>query len=171
MNVIKGKVGKSISRMRFGITAATSIGWGRRNAWTKTRQCGRKVCVWDHLWKPRKAKKILFEKLFSRNKKINALTEVTENQYLTASGIKSFHKQTAGNNRPVYMTDPRDVSLRAAEISVKRGKTSDVVYWKLTQRSRFTLSRAYGSRLACQHFISQFSQTIVYVAVTRSAVN
>ena len=47
---------------------------------------------------------------------------------------------------------------------VKRRKTSDVVYWKLTQRSRFILSRAYGSRLACQHFE-------VHVTVTRSAVN
>ena len=35
-------------------------------------------------------KKILFERLFSRNKKINALTEVKENQYLTASGIKFY---------------------------------------------------------------------------------
>ena len=34
---------------------------------------------------------------------INRLTEVAENQYLTASGIKSFQKQTAGNNCPVYM--------------------------------------------------------------------
>ena len=55
---------------------------------------------------------------FSHNKKItcNASTEVTENQYLTASGIKSFQKQTAGNNCPVYMTDPLNVRLRAAEI-------------------------------------------------------
>ena len=30
---------------RFGITAATFIGWGRRKAWMKIRQCGRKVCV------------------------------------------------------------------------------------------------------------------------------
>ena len=42
-----------------------------------------------------KAKKVLFERLFSRNKKINTLTEVKENQYLTASRIKFFQKQTA----------------------------------------------------------------------------
>ena len=63
-----------------------------------------------------KGKKILFERLFSRNKKINALTEVKENQYLTASGIKFFQKQTAGNNCPVCMTDRLNVRLRATEI-------------------------------------------------------
>ena len=36
-----------------------------------------------------KGKNILFERLFSRNKKINALTDVTEKQYLTASRINS----------------------------------------------------------------------------------
>ena len=63
-----------------------------------------------------KGKKILFERLFSRNKKINALTEVKENQYLTASGIKFFQKQTAGNNCPVCVTDRLNVRLRATEI-------------------------------------------------------
>ena len=63
-----------------------------------------------------KGKKILFERLFSHNKKINALTEVKENQYLTASGIKFFQKQTAGNNCPVCMTDRLNVRLRATEI-------------------------------------------------------
>ena len=53
-----------------------------------------------------KGKKKLFEKLFSRDKKINALTEVKEIQYLTAFGITSFQKQTAGNNCLVCMTDP-----------------------------------------------------------------
>ena len=74
-----------------------------------------------------KGKKILFERLFSRNKKINALTEVKENQYLTASGIKFVQKQTTGNNRPVCMTDHLNVRLRATEIRLGR-KTSDVVY-------------------------------------------
>ena len=52
-----------------------------------------------------KGKKILFERLFSPNKKINALTEV-----------KFFQKQTAGNNCPVCMTDRLNVRLRATEI-------------------------------------------------------
>ena len=72
-----------------------------------------------------KGKKIFFERLFSRNKKINALTEVKENQYLTASGIKFFQKQTAGNNCPVCMTDRLNVRLRATEIrfaQLKEGK-------------------------------------------------
>ena len=63
-----------------------------------------------------KGKKILFERLFSRNKKINALTEVKENQYLTASGIKSFQKQTVRNTCLVCMTGRLNVRLRAAEI-------------------------------------------------------
>ena len=56
-----------------------------------------------------KGKKFLFERLFSHNKKINALTEVKENQYLTASRIKSFQKQTTGNNCPGCMTDHLNV--------------------------------------------------------------
>ena len=60
-------------------------------------------------------KKILFERLFSRDKKMLFKTEVKENQYLTASGIKFFQKQTVGNNCPVCMAE-------------------------LTQRSRFTPS-------------------------------
>ena len=60
---------------------------------------------------------MLFERLFSRNKKINALTEVKENQYLTASGIKFFQKQTAGNNCPVCMTDRLNARLKATEIT------------------------------------------------------
>ena len=59
-----------------------------------------------------KGKKILFERLFNRN----ALTEVKENQYLTASGIKCFQKQFTGNNCPVCMTDRLNVRLKAAEI-------------------------------------------------------
>ena len=55
------------------------------------------------------AKKFLFERLFNSNKKINALTEVKENQYLSASGIKFFQKQTAGNHSAVCMTDRLNV--------------------------------------------------------------
>ena len=74
---------------------------------------------------PERQKKLLFERLFSRNKKINALTEAKENQYLTASGIKFFQKQTAGNNCPVCMTDRLNVRLKATEIRfawLKEGK-------------------------------------------------
>ena len=46
---------------------------------------------------------------------LHALTELKENRYLTASGIKFFQKQTAGNNCPVYMTDSINVRLRATE--------------------------------------------------------
>ena len=59
-------------------------------------------------------KKILFERLLAAIKR--CLTEVKENQYLTASGIKFFQKQTAGNNCPVCMTDRLNVRLRATEI-------------------------------------------------------
>ena len=73
----------------FGITAATAIGWGQEEGMDEDTA----------IWMPRTAKKILFERLFSHNKKINALTKVKENQYLTAFRIKSFQKQTTGNNR------------------------------------------------------------------------
>ena len=69
-------------------------------------------CACEIIYGSPERQKILFERLFSRN----ALTEVKENQYLTASGIKSFQKQTAGNNCPVRMTDRLNVRLRAAEI-------------------------------------------------------
>ena len=76
-----------------------------------------------------KGKKILFERVFSHNKKINALTEVKENQYLllAASGIKSLQKQTAGNNCLVCITDTLNIKvrLRAKQIrfaQLKEGK-------------------------------------------------
>ena len=74
------------------------------------------MCEIINLMEAQKGKKILFERLIGRNKKINALTEVKVNYYLTASGIKSFQKQTAGNNCPVCRTTPFNVRLRAAEI-------------------------------------------------------
>ena len=46
-----------------------------------------------------KGKNILFERLFSRNKKINAITDVTENQYLTASTIGDKIVETLYLNR------------------------------------------------------------------------
>ena len=76
-----------------------------------------------------KGKKILFERVFRHNKKISALTEVKENQYLllAASGIKSLQKQTAGNNCLVCITDTLNINfrLRAKEIrfaQLKEGK-------------------------------------------------
>ena len=182
MNIIKGRACKckfpgSLSlRLRWnnsgishrlGSGRGGGVGGGREKACrTKTWQCGRNVR--DHLWKPRKAKKIFFEKVFSHNNKINALTEVKEHQHLTTSGIKSLQKQTAGNNCLVCITDTLNINLRlkAKEIRFaqsKEGKTSDVVYWKLIQRSH--------SRLAFQYFISQFGPAVVLVTVTRSAVS
>ena len=50
-----------------------------------------------------KGKKILyFVKFFSRNKNINALTEVTETQFLTASGINS--ESNPFGNKPQEIT-------------------------------------------------------------------
>ena len=102
---------------RFGITAITAIGWGQEDGVDQdTAMWKEGVRVTSFMEAQKGKKKILFEKLFSRNKKINALTEVKENQYLTASGIKFFQKQTAGNNCPVCMTDRLNVRLRATEI-------------------------------------------------------
>ena len=140
ISVIKGKVGESVfhshhrcaSRShnetklkRFGITATTAIGWGQEEGMdedTAMWKEGVRVIIYGS---PERQKKMLFERLFSRNKKINALTEVKENQYLTASGIKFFQKQTAGNNCPVCMTDRLNVRLRSTEIIfawLKEGK-------------------------------------------------
>ena len=119
------------------MTAKTAIGWGQEGGMDEDTEMWKEGVRVRSFMEAQKGKKILFERLFSRNKKINALTEVKENQYLTASGIKFFQKQTAGNNCPVCMAE-------------------------LTQRSRFTPSWAYGSRLACQHFV-------VHVTVARSA--
>ena len=46
-------------------------------------------------------------------KRLMLITEIKENQYLTAPGIKFFQKQIAGNNCPVCMTDRLNVRLRA----------------------------------------------------------
>ena len=131
INVIKGKVGESISTIiivapllaimtpsssEFGITATTAIGWGQEEGMDEDTAMWKEGVRVRSFMEAQKGKKILFERLFSRNKKINALTEVKENQYLTASGIKFFQKQTAGNNCPVCMTDRLNVRLRATEI-------------------------------------------------------
>ena len=84
---------------------------GRRHGNVKGR------CACEIIYgSPERQKKILFERLFSRNKKINTLTEVKQSRYLTASGIKFFQKQTAGNNCPACMTDILNVGLRTTEI-------------------------------------------------------
>ena len=101
---------------RFGITATTAIGWGQEEGMDEDTAMWKEGVRVRSFMEAQKGKKILFERLFSRNKKINALTEVKENQYLTASGIKFFQKQTAGNNCPVCMTDRLNVRLRATEI-------------------------------------------------------
>ena len=64
----------------------------------------------------RQKKSYLKSYLAAIKRLINRSTKVIENQYLTASGIKSFQKQTAGNNCPVFLTDPLNVRLRASEI-------------------------------------------------------
>ena len=105
---------------RFGITATTAIGWGQEEGMDEDAamsgnvkgRCGCEI-IYGSL---ERQKKILFERLFSRHKRINALTEVKENQYWTASGIKFFQKQTAGNNCPEWMSDRLNVRLRATEI-------------------------------------------------------
>ena len=102
---------------QFGITATTAIGWGQEEGMDEdTAMWKEGVRVRSFMEAQKGKKKILFEGFFSRNKKITALTEVKENQYLTASGIKFFQKQTAGNNCPVCMTDRLNVRLRATEI-------------------------------------------------------
>ena len=131
INVIKGKVGESISTIiivvpllaimtpsssEFGITATTAIGWGQEEGMDEDTAMWKEGVRVRSFMEAQKGKKILFERLFSRNKKINALTEVKENQYLTASGIKFFQKQTAENNCPVCMTDLLNVGLRTTEI-------------------------------------------------------
>ena len=133
INVITGKVGESISTIIIVaplvaiMKPKTQAIWNNSNNSHRLGTGGRHGrrhgnvkgrCACHHLWKPRKAKKVLFERLFGRNKKINALTEVKENQYFTASGIKFFQKQTAGNNYPLCMTDRLNVRLRATEIRV-----------------------------------------------------
>ena len=68
---------------RLGITAATAIGWGQEEGMdeeTAMWKEGVRVRSFTSM-EAQKGKKILFERLFSRNKKINALTEVKENQY------------------------------------------------------------------------------------------
>ena len=65
-----------------------------------------------------------------------------------------------------------DSEQQKSDLFCKRRKTSAVVYSKPTLRSRFTLSRAYDSRLARQHYsVSQFTPSVVHVTVTRLAAN
>ena len=93
--------------------AATALGRGQEEGMEVT-------AMWKEgvrpLMEAQKGQRILFDRLFSRYKKIKALTEVKENHYLTASEIKSFQNQTAGNNCSACMTNPLNVNLRPAKI-------------------------------------------------------
>ena len=74
---------------RFGITAATAIGWAQEEGMDEDTALWKEGVHVRSFMEAQKGKNILLERLFSRNKKINALTDVTENQYLTASRINS----------------------------------------------------------------------------------
>ena len=74
---------------RFGITAATAIGWGQEEGMDEDTALWKEGVHVRSFMEAQKGKNILLERLFSRNKKINAQTDVTENQYLTASRINS----------------------------------------------------------------------------------
>ena len=74
---------------RFGITAATAIGWGKEEGMDEDTALWKEGVHVRSFMEAQKGKNILLERLFSRNKKINAQTDVTENQYLTASRINS----------------------------------------------------------------------------------
>ena len=65
----------------FGITATTAIGWGQEEDMDEDTAMWKEGVRVRSFMEAQKGKKILFERLFSRNKKINALTEVKENQY------------------------------------------------------------------------------------------
>ena len=84
------------------------MGWGKEEGMDEDTALWKEGVHVRSFMETQKGKNILFERLFSRNKKINALREV-KNQYSTASRIKSFQKQTAGDNCPVRMTNRHDV--------------------------------------------------------------
>ena len=56
---------------RFGITAATSIGWGQEEGMDEDTAMWKEGVRVRSFMEAQKGKKILFEKLFSRNKNIN----------------------------------------------------------------------------------------------------
>ena len=59
---------------RFGITAATAVGWGQEEGMDEDTAMWKEGVRARSFLEAQKGKKILFETLFSRNKKINALT-------------------------------------------------------------------------------------------------
>ena len=88
---------------QFGIIAATSIGWGQEEGMDEDTAMWKEGVHVRSFMEAQKGKKILyFVKFFSRNKKINALTEVTENRFLTASGINS--ESNPFGNKPQEIT-------------------------------------------------------------------
>ena len=56
---------------RFGITAATSIGWGQEEGMDEDTAMWKEGVRVRSFMEAQKGKKILFEKLFNRNKNIN----------------------------------------------------------------------------------------------------
>ena len=88
---------------QFEIIVATSIGWGREKGMDEDTAMWKESVRVRSFMESQEGKKILyFVKFFSRNKKINALTEVTENQFLTASGINS--ESNPFGNKPQEIT-------------------------------------------------------------------
>ena len=85
------------------------MGWGKEEGMDEDTALWKEGVHVRPFMEAQKGKNILFERLFSRNKKINALREVKQNQYSTASRIKSFQKQPAGGNCPVRMTNRHNV--------------------------------------------------------------
>ena len=93
INVIEGKVGASISTIIIVAPLAAvmkpaiwnnsnnshRLGTGRRHGRRHGNVKG--SCACEIIYGSPEGQKILFERLFSRNEKINALTEVKENQY------------------------------------------------------------------------------------------
>ena len=71
----------TLSSSEFGVTAKTAIGWGQEGGMDEDTEMWKEGVRVRSFMEAQKGKKILFERLFSRNKKINALTEVKENQY------------------------------------------------------------------------------------------
>ena len=69
------------SSREFEKTATIAIGWGQEEGMDEDTAMWKEGVRLRSFMEAQKGKKILFERLFSRNKKINALTEVRENQY------------------------------------------------------------------------------------------
>ena len=103
---------------RFGKTATTAIGWGQEEGMDEDRAMWKEGVHVRSFMEVQKDKKILFERLFSPNKKINALTEVYIGDYIVFWSCKvpsrAIHPRESYENETKMLVGKLELNPKAS---------------------------------------------------------